>query len=348
MKKRILLLLLLAAIATAGYFAKQNLTSDQQDNGVLKIYGTIDIRDANLAFNDEERITEVLVEEGDSVAPGQVLARLNTNRLEAAIAETEAKIAAQQQVVAKLTFGNRRQEIDQAGSEVDAAKVQVANSELVLQRLSTTSRTGATSQQDLDDARARLRVAQAQLQVMEKKFDLAKEGFRAEDIAAASHQLTALEASLRLLNVRFAEMTLTAPVGGTIQSRLLEPGEMAGPSRPVLTLAARDPKWVRAYLPEPQLGRVRPGMKAQIHSDSWPSEPMDGWVGFISPVAEFTPRTVQTEDLRTKLVYETRVYVHDPQDHLRRGMPVTVTILENQAANDNFPAIEAAPPATQQ
>jgi len=327
MKKRIILLLLVAGLATAGYYNKIWKGQDgEQENGSLKIYGTIDIRDANLAFNEQERLTEVLVDEGDSVAAGQVLARLNTDRLDAAIAETEAKIAAEKQVVARLKAGSRPQEIAQAQAEVAAAQVQVTNAEQVHNRVNTTSRTGASSRQALDDARARLLVTQAQLKVTEKKLDLLIEGSRKEDIAAAEHRLEALQANLRLLTVRFADMTLTAPAGGIIQSRILEPGEMASPTRPVLTLALTDPKWVRAYLPEPQLGRVQPGMKASVTSDSWPNDPIEGWIGSISSLAEFTPRTVQTEDLRTKLVYETRVMVRDPENRLRLGMPVTVTL----------------------
>ncbi|MFV0437301.1 MAG: efflux RND transporter periplasmic adaptor subunit [Desulfopila sp.] len=348
MKKRLVLLVLLILVAGAVYYAWQRFSADGVDDGTLKIYGTIDIRDTNLAFNDQERVAEVLVEEGDQVARGQVLARLNTDRLQANIAATEAQIAAQQQQVAKLTFGYRTQDIDQAAAEVEAARAQAANSALVLKRLAATVGTGATSQRNVDDARAQLRIDQAQLRVKEKKYELYKEGYRREDIEAARHQLTALTAQLAFLNVRLAETTLIAPADGTIQSRILEPGEMAGPAMPVVNLAENDPKWVRAYLPEPLLGQVRPGIKAEIFSDSWPNEPMTGWVGFISPVAEFTPRTVQTEDLRTMLVYETRVYVHDPKNRLRRGMPVTVTLAENGEEASDVLTAEPAPRATPQ
>jgi HlyD family secretion protein len=101
---------------------------------------------------------------------------------------------------------------------------------------------------------------------------------------------------------------------------------MASPDRPVVTLALTDPKWVRAYVPEPDLGRIKLGMTAKIMSDSFPDQTFDGWIGFISPVAEFTPKTVETEDLRTKLVYEVRVFVYDSKDLLRLGMPVTVIV----------------------
>jgi HlyD family secretion protein len=178
----------------------------------------------------------------------------------------------------------------------------------------------------LGDAQAQAEVDQAQLKVKEKALDLALEGPRKEDIAAAKETLESFKASLLLLNIRLADMTLTAPAAGVIQNRILEPGDMADPSRPVFTLALIDPKWVRAYVPEPDLGLIHLGMKAKILSDSFPDRTFDGWIGFISPVAEFTPKTVETTDLRTKLVYEVRVYVHDPKDLLRLGMPVTVFV----------------------
>ena len=114
---------------------------------------------------------------------------------------------------------------------------------------------------------------------------------------------------------------------------------MAGPTRPIFILALTDPKWVRAYVPEPQLGRINLGMKARIFSDSFPGQPIDGWVGFLSPVAEFTPRAVQTEDLRTQLVYEARIMVNDEKDRLRLGMPVTVIINENETPEAVKPTV---------
>jgi HlyD family secretion protein len=122
---------------------------------------------------------------------------------------------------------------------------------------------------------------------------------------------------------------------------------MAGPTRPVFILALTDPKWVRAYIPEPQLGRIRLGMRAKVLSDSFPDQTMDGWVGFISPIAEFTPKTVATEELRTQLVYEARIFVHDDQDRLRLGMPVTVLVDENapvKASGAAAPPSETAAP----
>ncbi|MBU1455648.1 MAG: efflux RND transporter periplasmic adaptor subunit [Proteobacteria bacterium] len=332
MKKRILRLVILVLIITAAIYGfrryENNILADNA--GPLKIYGSIDIRDAALAFNEQERIVEILVEEGARIEVGQVLARLKTDRLEATIAEMKAMTDAQQQVVNRLRAGNRPQEIEQARAEVEAVQVKVDNIRQVMTRLQKTSGSGATSVQDLDDAKANLMVELAQLKVREKALNLVLEGPRKEDVAAAENQLQALQANLSLLDIRLKDMTLTAPSSGIIQSRILEVGEMAGPTRPVFTLALTDPKWVRAYVPEPQLGRINLGMKASVFSDSFPGQPIEGWVGFLSPVAEFTPRTVQTEDLRTKLVYEARIIVKDKQDRLRLGMPVTVIVNDSE------------------
>jgi len=314
----------------------------------LRIYGNIDIRKADLAFNEQERIVQVLVEEGDRVTAGQVLARLQTNRLEAQIREIQAQIAARQEVVKRLEAGTRPQEIDQARAEMAAARARVKNTVKNYERVRKTSGTGATSQQALDNALALLDVDQAQLKVKEKALNLALEGTRKEDIAAAKNRLKALKASFSLLQIRLSDMALTSPAKGVIQNRILEPGEMASPNRPVFTLALTDPKWVRAYVPEPYLGRINLGMKAKILSDSFPGQTFEGWVGFISPVAEFTPKTVETEDLRTKLVYEVRVFVHDSKDSLRLGMPITVivdlTASSGKSQNGGVPVQETTKP----
>jgi len=345
---RIIILVVIAAAVILGvwrFVTMENNTSAAK----LKIYGNVDIRDADLAFNEQERIARVLVEEGDRITKGQVLARLQTDRMKAQIRETQARIAARQELVKRLEAGTRRQEIEQARAEVAAAQARVHNSRLNFERLQETSRTGATSKQALDDIRSQLDVDQAQLKVKKKALSLALEGPRREDIAIAKNNLKALNASLALLKIRLKDMTLRSPAAGVIQNRILEPGEMADPSRPVVTLALTDPKWVRAYVPEPDLGRIKLGMQARILSDSFPKQIFTGWIGFISSVAEFTPKTVETAELRTKLVYEARIFVHDAKDLLPVGMPVTVMIDESASPDaspdNNVPAPKTASPA---
>jgi len=172
----------------------------------------------------------------------------------------------------------------------------------------------------------------AKVALNEKTLELALLGPRQEDISQAEAQLRANEAQLKFLQRQLADAQLFSPSEAVVRTRLLEPGEMVSPQRPVLNLAIIDPKWVRAYVSEPDLGKVHPGMKAFVTADGFPGRRFEGWVGFISPMAEFTPKTVQTEELRTSLVYEVRVFVTDPGDKLRLGMPVTVHLPLEQAA----------------
>jgi HlyD family secretion protein len=341
MKRKILAaLLVIAFVAGAGAWLYRRDWRTQSAGGAdtLTLYGNIDIREAQLAFFEAEQIEAVLVEEGDKVVPGQLLARLRTDRLEAQIAEARHALAAQWEIVQRLENGTRPQEIARDRAAVASARVQFTNAEVRFRRLETTRGTGATSQQDLDNARTQLDVAQAELEARQKTLALAVEGPRAEYIAEARQQWQAQAAHLDFLERRLADTYLYAPAAGVVQSRILEPGEVAGPDKPVLILALTARKWVRAYVPEPDLGRLASGMRASVSSDSFPGQSYTGWVGFISPTAEFTPKNVETADLRTKLVYEVRVFVDDPHNELRLGMPVTVEIARHTATEESAPA----------
>ncbi|QWF72269.1 efflux RND transporter periplasmic adaptor subunit [Methylomonas paludis] len=295
----------------------------------LRLYGNIDLRQVALAFNNSERISEVLAQEGDKVQAGQVLARLDIARLTPRVAEVAAQTDAQQQVVLRMRHGSRPEEIAQARANLAAAKADADYAGLQYRRLQAlTEESGgqAVSQQDLDNSRASLASNDARVQLQQKALDLAVLGPRQEDVAQAEAQLRGDQAQLAFLRQQIKDAELVAPALGIVRSRLLEPGELSTPQRPVFSLALIDPKWVRAYVSELDLGHVQPGMTAQVTVDSFPKQVFKGWVGFISPVAEFTPKAVQTEELRPSLAYEVRVFVKDPADALRLGMPATVTL----------------------
>jgi HlyD family secretion protein len=296
----------------------------------LVLFGNVDIRQVQLSFNDSERITALLVQEGDRVEPGQLLATLDARRFAASAAEYEAKVAAQRQLVARLEAGNRPQEIRKAKADMEAAEADMKNAQLSYNRVSDLVVKSVDTQQRADDARAALEVTRARLAAAKETYDLMVIGPREEDIAAAKATLQANEAELVLAQQDLTNAKLYAPTNGVIQDRILEPGDMATPQKPVFTLALNDPVWVRAYVPETDLGRIRLGMKATVTTDSFPGKHYAGWVGFISPTAEFTPKTVETAEVRTKLVYQVRVFVRNPQDELRLGMPTVVTIALDQ------------------
>lgn len=325
MRRRIVVVVLALLVAGAGlaYWLTHRPSRTQE----LVIYGNVDLRQVDLPFNDSERIVAVLVQEGDRVSKGEVLARLDTRRLQPQFAEAQAQVAAQQAVVERLHNGSRPEEIAEARATVDAAKADATNARQQYERLrnlATISSGRAASQQDIDNAKAALDVANAKVVADQKALDLEVAGPRREDIAQAEAQLQADQAHLAFLQQQLSDAELLAPVDSVVRSRLMEPGEIASPLKPVFTLAVIDPKWVRAYVSEPDLGAVHPGEAASIAVDSFPNRRFAGWIGFISPVAEFTPKTVETEELRSSLVYEVRVFVKDAADDLRLGMPATV------------------------
>jgi HlyD family secretion protein len=337
MKRTILIVLFILVIGAAAGLAWW-LTQRESTPRDLVLYGNVDLRQVQLSFNNSERIATVLVQEGDRVRQGQLLARLDTRRLEPRVAQAEAQAAAQRQVVQRLRNGSRPEEIAQARANVEAAKADAVNARQQYERVKNAAEMSAgraVRQQDVDAAKAALQVAEAKLAVNQRALELSVIGPRKEDIAEAEATLRADEAQLALLRQQLVDAQLLAPMDAVVRTRILEPGEMVSPQKPVFSLAITDPKWVRAYVSESDLGKIHEGMAASVAVDSFPKRRFDGWVGFISPVAEFTPKAVQTEELRTSLVYEVRVFVKDPSNELRLGMPATVYLSLQQTDNKN-------------
>lgn len=326
MKKiSVLVLVLVLATIVGSYFWLR----PAPDDSTFTLYGNVDIRQVSLAFEGSERVASMEVEEGDPVRAGQLLATLDTRTLALQAQQAQAEVEMQEQAALRLRNGSRPEEIAQAQAQVAAAQADYDLAAQQLKRLRGIAAQTAgrgVSQQDTDTAASRTRVAQAQLQSQRKALQLSRTGPREEDIAQAQGQLKAARAQLALLEHRIEQAQLKAPQDAIVRSRLLEPGDMASPQRPAYTLAIADPKWVRAYVNETRLGRIQSGMKASVTTDSHQGEPIEGTIGYISSVAEFTPKSVQTEELRTSLVYEIRVRVQDTQNRLRLGMPATVVI----------------------
>lgn len=338
MKKALFLAAVVVAAVLIGWAVMQH--RHRADDGRLVLQGNVDIRQVSLAFDGSGRVAEMRVEEGDRVKAGQVLAVLDTRTLALQAAQVQAQVDAQQQVLLRLRSGSRPEEVDQARNRARAAQADATQAGLDLKRLQTLStNTGgrAVSGQDLDRARSTLQVAQARLAEQREALRLLELGPRAEDIAGAEAQLKAVQAQLAVLAHQVSLGELRAPTDAVVRSRLMEPGDMATPQRAVFALALTQPKWVRAYVSEPDLGRVRPGLAARVTTDGASAAAINGRVGYIASVAEFTPKAVQTDELRTSLVYEVRVVVEDPGDVLRLGQPATVEFAARQLASHAGP-----------
>ena len=329
MKKMVIVpLILVLAIGAVIYAARYD---DNGPSGELVFYGNVDCRSVAVVFADEERLAEVRVEEGMSVQPGQILATLNTDRLERSLREAEGDVARAHAVLERLQNGTRPEEIEQARANVAAAEAEAAYAEqqaLRYRQLYERSKGNALSRLQVEEAESYQRVTQARLNRERRALDLALAGPRVEEVAEARAALLMAEGRRDLLLQRRADAVLTSPTSGVVRSRLLEPGEAAGPGRPVAVIDELSPKWVRAYASETDLGRLKPGMKAEAAVDGRPNTPIPAVLGYIASSSEFTPKNVETPDLRTALVFEVRFILNDPDNLLRPGLPATVRVLE--------------------
>jgi len=322
---KFILFIVVIAVAGGG-FLLWNRNKQKAPVGEIILYGNVDIRQVNLAFNVAERVSQMHVEEGARVEKGQLLASLEKARFEAAVLSRTAQVQAQAQIVARLEAGSRPQEIEKARAEYEAAKVLAENAEATNKRFQALKELDAEAIQKVNDVNAAAMMAASELKAAKETLDLAVEGPRTEDIAQAKAVLEFNKAELQIAQCNLADANLYAPSSGVIQNRILEPGDMASAQTPVYILALTDPLWVRAYVSESDLGKIHEGMPARVTTDSFPGKSYDAWIGFISPTSEFTPKSVQTADARTTLVYQIRVHVKNPENQLRLGMPATVVI----------------------
>ncbi|OOG62148.1 secretion protein HlyD [Sinorhizobium sp. A49] len=328
MNRKILVpVVLLAGAAAAGWWldlpSRLGWTG-QRPASVL--YGNVDIRQVSLGFRVSGRIAKLAVDEGDPVKAGDLLGSLDPTPFQQAVDAAEADLGALRAILEKLRAGARKSEIAQARAVHEERIAELQNADLAYERAVQLRPNGTISQANLDEASAARAAAAARTTSAREALALLEEGSRVEDIAAAAAQVQAAEARLASAHTSLSDTRLLAPDDGIVLSRVHETGAMIAPSDTAYVISLTQPVWVRAYVAEPDLGRVHPGMKVEIVSDTAPDRPYEATVGFISPVAEFTPKSVETPELRTDLVYRLRIVVAKPGVDLRQGMPVTVRL----------------------
>lgn len=325
-KKVIIILIVLLLIIIFSIFFIINKLNKNKD---IVLYGNVDIKQVSLSFNANGRIGKMYVKEGESVKKDQILAEIDPATLIFDIEKNKAKVEVYRNTVLKLKNGLRPEERNQKQSKLDSTKAELENAKVQLSRLEnayTTSDGQSVSKQELDNAKLALKLATAHFKEANEDYKLAIIGSRSEDIAEAEAELKIVKEELATQQYLLEQTKLKSPIDAIVSSRLQEVGDMASPQHPTYLLTINDNKWVRAYIQEKQLGFIKPGMYVDVYIDSYPNKSIKGKVGYISSVAEFTPKTVQTEELRTSLMYEIRIYVEDKDNLLRMGMPATIKI----------------------
>ena len=330
MKRRLLIgavaTVLLSAAAAWWWF------SPAPQDSPLMLTGNVEVRQVNLGFKVAGRIKGLKVDEGDTIAEGQVLAGLERVYFEDDIAQLKAQRDQAKANLAKLEAGNRPEEIAQAEATVAERDATVANTKIAFDRADELLKRAVGSRKAFDDAQAAYREAEARLNSARQNLRLLRAGFRVEDINAARAQLAEREAALQVAERQLADAELVAPSQGVVLSRVREAGAIVAAGETVFVLSLTNPVWVRTYVSEVDLGRIKPGMEVNVRTDTPGAPLLKGRIGFISTTAEFTPKTVETRELRTALVYRIRIIVNDSGDILRQGMPVTVAVLDKHGA----------------
>ncbi len=288
-----------------------------------KAYGNVDIRQSALSFERSGRITELLFDEGDLVKKGSVMAKLDTLDLDHQIAIAKTKLQEAKALLDEMNKGYRKEEIAQAKASVEQLTQAFKLAKLTNERYQNLYKSHNASAQDKDQAYYSMSEISAKLDEATAKYSMLCSGYREEDIRKASAQYDNAKSYLQYLSYqKDSQSVLKAPFDGVVRSRKNEPGDMTSPQNSVFELSIIDKKRVRVYLSEKQLALVKVGHKAQIATAN--NDQIIGTIAFISDTAMFTPKTVQTEDLRADLVYEVRVDVDDKDNSLRLGQSVTV------------------------
>lgn len=314
---------LVIALGCAGAWLYQ-----QEHQSPLTLYGNVDIRTVNLSFRVAGRLSDLRVDEGDTVQAGDVIGLLDDAPYQTALLQAKANVAVAQAKLDLMHDGYRDEETAQVKAQVAQMKSALDYADSYYRRQQSVVKSGGVSMNELEDARTLRNQAQANLQAAQDKLRQYRTGNRPQEIKQAAAALAEAQAQYAQAELNVGDTRLVSPSAGTILTRAVEPGTMLSAGTSVLTLSLTRPVWVRAYVSETELQNAVPGRPVLIHTDGRPGKPYHGTIGFVSPSAEFTPKSVETTDLRTDLVYRVRIVVSDPDATLRQGMPVTLTFAD--------------------
>lgn len=324
MKKIVpVIVVVLAAVAAVMYAVARHASGE---DGTLRLSGNIETTEVDVSFRVPGLVTARPADEGGTIAQSDLVASLDDTELKQAVAIRKADAAGAAQKLNELRAGYRPEEIAQARAAVDLAKAEAERAATDLVRLRDLYQEEVSPKRDLDIAIANDKTARARVNEAQKQFELLSRGYRSEQVAQAAAASDAANQALAAAETQLTYATLRAPVGGVVLTKNVEPGEHVGAGTPVVTIARLSEVWLRTYLDERDLGKIKVGQRVRVTTDSFPGRDFVGRVAFISSKSEFTPKTVQTDKERVKLVYRVKIDIANPKFELKPGMPADAWI----------------------
>jgi HlyD family secretion protein len=299
---------------------------DAAHPGELMLSGNIEVTGAQLGFKIPGRVATRPVSEGQRITAGQLIARLDDAELSQEVTHRRAELAATEAALAELEAGSRPQEIAAVEATLRSVEAERERARLEFARQQELLKRDAVASREFEAAQAQVKVAEARVAEATERLKLVREGPRTETIRQARARTEQSRAAVTLAETRLENTKLASPLAGIVLSHNIEPGEFVAAGTPVVTVADTARVWVRAYVNQTDLGRIKHGQKVAVRTDSFPGKTYEGTIGFIASEAEFTPKTVQTPKERVKLVFRLKIDVANPNDELKSGMPADVTI----------------------
>jgi HlyD family secretion protein len=328
MKKKILIAGIIIVIGIIIYLII-GLKKDR-DDGSMRLSGNVEVTEANIGFKTSGRVVQLLVDEGADVKEGDLLARLDNAEIAALVAQNKAALNEAATRLQELKAGSRSQEVEQAKANVNAQEAELKKVKQEYERADILYRNGAISATQFDAAKSAYDSRTAMHKNARETLSLVHEGPRKEDIKIAEHRVEQSRAILTASEERFKDTSIYASVSGIVLRKNVELGETVAPGIPVFTIGDLKNPWIKVYVKEDKLGLVKLGQKATITVDTYKGKSYEGVISYIASEAEFTPKTVQTQEERVKLVFAVKVRIKNERGELKPGMPADVKILLNQ------------------
>ena len=317
MKTRIVILIAILVLVAGAWVGYWGLFKDAGSTDALLVSGNIEAHESVVSFKAvQSRVVELPFDEGQWVKAGTLLARLDDGDYRQQVAINEAALRVQEQQLASAM-----QKFEAARATITNDNADLAQKNIDYERSQKLWNDKIISGDQRDHTETALKQSNAAMQ-----RDLAMERGAQQDIAVAKANIRNASENLELAKIMLGYTTLRAPFSGVILTRQTELGEVMQPGTPVVTLADLDHVWLRAYVAETDLGRIRWGQAATVHTDTYPDKAYPGQISFISSEAEFTPKSVETHKERVTLVYRIKIDVENPRHELKPGMPADATI----------------------